>query len=110
MIWEHNSSSRFKFWHKLLPEWWQSWYQRQEQVEGVQPFNENIAPSTALQDNLVAEPERVEKTSSSPEQLVAWLDISCLWEVQVHSPSSESVRSGISQVMVRFSKLQMFLF
>lgn len=29
--------------------------------------NENIAPSTALQDNLVAEPEKVEKTLSSPE-------------------------------------------
>lgn len=29
-------------------------------MEGVQPFSENIAPSTALQGNPVAEPEKVE--------------------------------------------------
>lgn len=72
--------------------------------------SENIAPSAALQDNLVVEPEKVEKTSTSPEKPVAWLYISLLWEVQVQSPASESVRSGIFQVMVRISKLQLLLF
>lgn len=72
--------------------------------------SENVAPSAAVQDNLVAEPEKVEKTSSSPEKLVAWFYISLLWEVQVHSLASESVRSGIFQVMVRISKLERLLF
>lgn len=101
----------FKFWHKTLPERQKSWYQRQEQREGVHLLR-NLPVKALLHPHL---PRIICcRTRKGGENLIqSWiagtLSLYQLVGGTVLLPIFP-IRSGIFQVMVWFSALQMMLF